>query len=185
MKVNVFVKVFFKSYNKFSRHQTGVGVKVLEPPTKQFYPKCQSPTVLPSSQSTWRITAPSCIGSRPASRQSIRDALPERQCQWSSNTTQTVNKWETAASWSYDSQPARLASRLRERTRRFKATRTNQPDHRPIETASRFIQSGTPKVVILPLPATSSGPPRSTRSFSACAWYHISLAFHSVQSNDG
>jgi hypothetical protein len=26
-----------------------------EPPTKQFYRKCQSPTVLPSNQSTWRI----------------------------------------------------------------------------------------------------------------------------------
>jgi hypothetical protein len=50
-----------------------------EPRTKQFYPKCQSPTVLPSSQSTCRIAAPSCIGSRPTSRQSIRDARPERQ----------------------------------------------------------------------------------------------------------
>jgi hypothetical protein len=29
--------------------------KVWEPPTKQFYPKCQSPRVLPSSQSTWSI----------------------------------------------------------------------------------------------------------------------------------
>jgi hypothetical protein len=44
-----------------------------EPPTKQFYPKCQSPRVLPSSQSTRSIAALSCIGSRPASRQSIRD----------------------------------------------------------------------------------------------------------------
>jgi hypothetical protein len=45
-----------------------------EPPTKQFYhKKCQSPRVLPSRQSTWSIAAPSCIGSRPASRQSIRE----------------------------------------------------------------------------------------------------------------
>jgi hypothetical protein len=51
------------------------------PSTKEFYPKCQSARVLPSSQSTWRIAAPSCIGTRPASRQSIRDARPERQSQ--------------------------------------------------------------------------------------------------------
>jgi hypothetical protein len=44
-----------------------------EPPTKQFYPKRQSPRVLPSSQSTWSIAAPSRIGSRSASRQSIKD----------------------------------------------------------------------------------------------------------------
>jgi hypothetical protein len=46
---------------------------------KAVYPKCQSPRVLPSSRSTWRIAVPSCIGSRPASRQSIRDGHPELQ----------------------------------------------------------------------------------------------------------
>jgi hypothetical protein len=38
-------------------------------PQSSFTPNCQSPRVLASSQSTWSITAPSCIGSRPASRQ--------------------------------------------------------------------------------------------------------------------
>jgi hypothetical protein len=49
-----------------------------EPPTKQLYPECQSPRVLPFSQSTWRIAAPSGIESRPASRQRIRDTRPKR-----------------------------------------------------------------------------------------------------------
>jgi hypothetical protein len=54
-----------------------VKIELWEPPTKQFCPKCQSPRVLPSSQSTWSIAAPNCIGSRSASRQSIRDGHSE------------------------------------------------------------------------------------------------------------
>jgi hypothetical protein len=38
-----------------------IELPVWEPPTKQFYPKCQSPRVLPSSQSTWRIAAPTAL----------------------------------------------------------------------------------------------------------------------------
>jgi hypothetical protein len=54
-------------------------VTLLELPTKQFYPKCQSARVLPSSQSAWSIAALSCIGSRPASRQTIIDGHSERK----------------------------------------------------------------------------------------------------------
>jgi hypothetical protein len=57
-------------------------------PQSSFTPNCQSPRVLPSSQSTCSIPVLSCIGSRPASQQSLRDSRPERQSQWSSNATQ-------------------------------------------------------------------------------------------------
>jgi hypothetical protein len=123
------------------------------PPTKQFCSKCQSPRVLLSSQSAWSIAAPSCIGSRPASLQTIRDGHPERQVSAPAALLSATKKWEPACI----EKLRLLASRLQERTRHFKATRTNRPDHRPVETTPFFIQSGTTKVV-LPIPATSSGP---------------------------
>jgi hypothetical protein len=57
----------------------GDRIIVWEPPSKQFYPKRQSPSVLPSSQSACSIAVPSCIGSRLASQQSIRDGHPEHR----------------------------------------------------------------------------------------------------------
>jgi hypothetical protein len=140
---------------------------VWEPPTKQFYAKCQSPRVLPSSQSTWSIAAPSCIGSRPASRQSIIDRQTERHSQWFSNTSQRNEQVTTGL----HQEATALAGSLRERLRHVTATRTNRSAHRPVETASLFIPS-----------RAATGPSRSTRTFSACAWYHINLA---VQGSDG
>jgi hypothetical protein len=111
-----------------------------EPSTKQFYPKCQSLRVLPSSQSAWSIAAPSCIGSCPASQQSIRNGHAEHQA---------------------------VSGFSAERSCRVKATRTNRPCRRLVETAWFFIQSGTAllsipssttKAVILPVPATIGGP---------------------------
>jgi hypothetical protein len=68
-----------------------------EPPTKQFHSKCQSSRDLLSSQSAWSIATPSCVGWRPASRQSIRDGHLERQAvSGASSTTRTRNKWEPA-----------------------------------------------------------------------------------------
>jgi hypothetical protein len=49
------------------------------------------------------------------------------------------------------------ASRLRERSRRVTATKTNRPYRRREGTASLFIPPSTATVLILPVPATSCG----------------------------
>jgi hypothetical protein len=131
-----------------------VCVCVWEPPTKQFYPKCQSPRVLPSRQSAWSIAAPRCIGSRPASRQSIRDGHPERSwarkgcptpryTDWltvSRKVTLTLTDWPSQ--WIQCNERVRtyirtcieklraLASWLRERSRRVTATTARSPPGR-------------------------------------------------------
>jgi hypothetical protein len=100
-------------------------LEVWEPPTKQFYPKCQSPRFLPCSQSAWSIAAPSCIGS-----QSIRDGHPERQSQWLQCNERVRTYLRTCIK-----KLRALVSWLPERSRRVTATKTNRPAHRPVETA--------------------------------------------------
>jgi hypothetical protein len=124
-----------------------------EPPTKQFYPKWQSPRVLPSSQS-----APSCIGSRPASRQSIRDGHPERQAVSDPAALLRQRTSENRpTSRSYDSQPAHYYRRLRERSRHG---HQDEPAWSPPsrDRSLLFIPSSTVTVLILPVPATSGSP---------------------------
>jgi hypothetical protein len=104
-------------------------VNVWEPPTKQFYPKRQSPRVLPSSHSAWSIAAPSCTGSRPASRQSIRDGHPERQ----------------AVS---DPALSPLVPPTARRSRYVTATKMNRPDRRPVEIAPLFIPYQLPAAAL-------------------------------------
>jgi hypothetical protein len=95
-----------------------------EPPTKQFYPKCQSPRVLPSSQSTWSIAAPICIGSRPTSRQSIRDRQTKHHSQCVIEQLYSVERQATTTS-----QPA--SQLTTERSCRVMAIRTNRSAHHP------------------------------------------------------
>jgi hypothetical protein len=159
------VKICNNTSTQYSNANT-----VWEPPTKQFYAKCQSPRVLLSCQSTRSIAAPSCIRSRPASRHSIIDGQTQLHSQWSSNTSQRNGQVTTGL----HQEATALAGSLRESSRRVTATRTNRSAHRPVETASLFILS-----------RAATGPSRSTRTFSVCAWYHISLALHSVQSSVG
>jgi hypothetical protein len=126
-----------------------------EPSTKQFYRKCQAPRVLPSSQSTWGIAAPSCIGSPPANRQSIRDGQTEHH-------RGSVNKqlYSAERQATTTSQPASQVTT--ERLCHVTAIRTNRTAHRPVETSS---SSYCPKQRL----ALS----RSTRTFRACACNYI------------
>jgi hypothetical protein len=160
--------------------------KLWKPPTKQFYPKCQSPTVLPSSKSTCRIAVPSCIGSRPASRQSKRDARPERQSQWSSNTTRRNGQVTTGLHLQTTS-----LSQLTTRTSASRHGHQDEPARSPPGRDSHALPSvqcsdGTlqgqhersvrvrdPTLASLLIPSrAATGPSRSTRSFSACACTH-------------
>jgi hypothetical protein len=153
------------------RQRAHLCIHVWEPPTKQFYPKCQSPRVLPSSQSMLRIAAPSCIGSRPASRQRIRDAHPERQSEWSSNSTQRNIKWRhasiatlllPASRYPSDSHSASVASRPLGRT--SLTARQRQP---------RF--SFRPERQWQPLfikPSAETARFKANTNVSVCAWFY-------------
>jgi hypothetical protein len=134
-----------------------------EPSTKQFYSKCQSSRDLPSSQSARSTAAPSCIGSCPASRQSVTDGHPERHTVSEfSSTTQTMNKCEPACS-----EQLRVSASLLVLPRAFTschvtATKMDRPSHEPsfpallsmraspaLPAATVFIQSSTVMVFIL------------------------------------
>jgi hypothetical protein len=124
------------------------GLVLWQPPTNQFYPECQSPRVLPSSQSTWRIAAPSCIGSRPASRQRIRDARPKRQSQWSSNSIQRNIKWQQDSIAKLLPRPA--ATQLTATALVSLHVHQDEPAvHRPAETATLFISSRATETITL------------------------------------